>query len=78
MNLERAILEVLVDLDGHLTTTAAVRSHVGLSTGKPETLGDVKAALESLERKGQANGIDHEDYGHRWVITDAGKIRLRE
>lgn len=78
MNLERTILTVLSDLDGHLTTTGAVHSHVGLSTGKPETLGDVRAALESLERKGQVVGIDHEDYGHRWKITDAGKVRLRE
>lgn len=78
MNLERAILDVLVDMNGHLTTTKAVKDHVGLSTGKQETLSDVKAGLEALERKGQVNGIDHEDYGHRWVITDAGRLRLRE
>jgi hypothetical protein len=78
MNLERSILEVLVDLAGHLTTCSAVQSHVGLSTGKPETLGDVTAALQALERKGQVIGIDHEDYGHRWRITDEGKARLRE
>lgn len=78
MNLQRTILTILEDLAGHLATTSAVASHVGLSTGKPETLSDVRAALEALERKGQVAGIDHEDYGHRWQITDAGKLRIRE
>jgi hypothetical protein len=77
MNLERSLLNVLVDLAGHLTTTGAIHAHVGLSTGRQETLGDVTAALQSLERKGQVAGIDHEDYGHRWQITDAGKVRAR-
>ena len=78
MNLERAILEVLRDVSGHLMTTQAVYSQVRLATGADKTLTDVKAKRESLERKGQANGIEHEDYGHRWAITDAGKMRLAE
>jgi hypothetical protein len=77
MTLERSILMVLVDLAGQLTPTGAVHAHVGLSTGRAQTLGDVRAALEALERKGQVAGIEHEDYGHRWQITDAGKMRLR-
>jgi len=77
MNLERTILTVLEDRNGHLATSLAVQGHVGSSTGKQETLGDVEAALRSLERKGQVTGIDHEDFGHRWAITDQGKLRLR-
>lgn len=78
MNLERAILTVLLDLSGHLTTTQAIHSHVGLSTGSQPMLSEVTLCLQSLERKGQVKGMNHEDYGHRWLITDAGKLRLAE
>ena len=78
MNLQRAILEVLRDVSGHLMTTAAVHGQVKCATGADKTLTDVKGALEDLERKGHAKGIDHEDYGHRWAITDAGKMRLAD
>jgi len=78
MNLQRTILTILVDLESRLTPTGVVHSQLGLSTGKYETLGDVTACLQALERKGQVQGIDHEDYGHRWKITDEGKARLRE
>ena len=77
MNLEREILLVLQDLAGHLTSTPAVHGHVHNATGRSRTLGDVQAALESLERKGQVQGIEHEDFGFRWEIKDEGKARLR-
>ena len=78
MNLEREILKALQDLQGHLMTTKVIHSHVKLATGASKSLTDVRLALESLERKGEVNGLDHEDYGHRWKITDAGKFRLAE
>jgi hypothetical protein len=78
MNLQRAILQVLSDTKGHLMTTEAIHSQVRLATGQDKTLTETKAELEALERKGHAKGVTHEDYGHRWVITDGGTLRLAE
>jgi hypothetical protein len=78
MNLQRAILEALRDTQGHLMTTESVHSQVRLATGQDKTLTETKAELEALERKGHVKGATHEDYGHRWLITDAGTLRLAE
>tara|TARA_R110000772_G_scaffold118918_1_gene224803 strand:- start:165 stop:401 length:237 start_codon:yes stop_codon:yes gene_type:complete len=78
MNLDRAILEVLNDVQGHLMTTAAVHAQTRCATGADTTLTEAKAALHRLEREGEAKGVSHKDYGIRWAITDAGKLRLAE
>jgi len=78
MNLERAILEVLSDVQGHLMTTQTVHAQTRCATGADTTLTEAKATLERLERKGQVVGDTHDDYGHRWSITSKGKIRLAE
>ncbi len=78
MNLQREILEVLRDVSGHLMTTASVHAQVKCSTGEDKTLTDVASELRGLERKGPAPALDPDDFGHRWAITDAGKMRLAD
>jgi len=74
MKLEKFILKVLANAeDRRMCSPEAIL--VMLPAGIVASLGDVEAALRSLEEKRQAFGTATDD-GMLWKITPNGKARL--
>jgi predicted transcriptional regulator with HTH domain len=75
--LERALLEVLMDVSPRLMPELAALGEVRLAVVPEPTLTDVVGCLVGLERRGQAVGVTTDD-GRRWGITAQGRARLAE
>lgn len=76
MNLELTILKSLSLVHPRLMTVGTLWSEVRLDQDSA-TYTEFKAALTSLEEKGQAIVVIGEDR-HKAKITDAGRARLLE
>ncbi len=79
MNLQLTILTVLRNADGLMLPKATLSAEATLLSPRT-TLGDIDAAIRSLESAREITGVANSDVpgGSRWRITDAGKARLAE
>lgn len=78
MNLQLKILQSLSRVTPYLLSVDVMVAEARLGEMQPPTRGDVCAAIDALEEKGDIAGTMNEDIGGRYRITDAGKLRLRE
>ena len=81
MNIERAILLILLAAKGDALEAAAIRRELPQFTRQSHALADVLHAIETLEEKREVLGTDgpREDEGGRpvavFILTTKGRLR---